>query len=341
MERGVEREVPSPRVVLPGARGLRFVHLRLLLIVGLPLAVALPVGLATWAGPNAASPRLGPLGPVVLSSWRDVVLLASVVAGVVAFALDRWARPRRRTVEVFADRLVLGDVKTAPGSAASAVFLADLDGFDDASSDLVRLRRRAGRWRDRVDESVRAPPGAGRAVLVDTLLAAGLRREDGGSAPTRRASGPRRPWLVVRGAPPVAETILLVVLAGAFALDRTGALAGEGPALGDPLRLLAKVSRLGVPLLLAASVALLLPRRDQVTFFDDRVVLDLRGAPRRALGWDDVVGWRGDARDHVALVLREGVLRARVREPVIPTLTPEARASVEALLTARGVPRVA
>lgn len=88
---------------------------------------------------------------------------------------------------------------------------------------------------------------------------------------------------------------------------------------------------------------LVVPRRGCVVFREDRLEhwpggVIAPGAVCRVLVWDDVVAWYGRSPDHVRLVLRDGLLREAHGDPRVPTLTPEVRAAVEALLRRRGVP---
>lgn len=320
------RVVPRPLAVLRGraaAEVLSSCTGSLLLLSALWTAPLLVHRLAPWPS---------------LTSW--LVGGGWVVYGLATLALvlaaQHWATAREGRAEVFADRVIL-----RKDDRVDTLRFAELTAFDDARGDLVRLLR-PHPWPAARVESVPTPDEAGRAVLIDALAAAGVRRHVGAEAAEVAKLTDASPRLPVAPDPRVVRRDVLGCLA--FTVGPIGLVILGVVTAGHAGRVAA------VAIALTCLAALLTfvrasPRPRSLTFFDDRIVLGAwdpeAQAPRPQLSWDDVIAWRSGGPDRLRLVLRVGLLAEAHREPVVPTPTPEVRAAVEALLAEKGVPRIA
>lgn len=309
-----ERTVPAPAAA--------FVGRRLLALLEFPwsmLLLTVPVAIAT-----VLVHEFKPFGPRWLAGDRETTaFLGMGVAVALSFGLQVWARRRATTVEVFPDRVVLRTTEVAPHSVT---FLADLAAYDDRSAALVWLVRLA-RGARRITVKVPTVTEPLRAALIDALVAAGVPREEGERLPSRPPPAASPPLLVTTGP----RLPLELVLQGAIAVVAL-ALVVIAPLLLTivlPVTLLAVWSRAHLR---------------SAIFRDDRIELAVGKTLTTiavTFAWDDVVGWRSASTTALVLVPRPGALRSTPWPGwPVPTPTPELRAAVEALLAARGVPRL-
>ncbi|MBX3472554.1 MAG: hypothetical protein KF878_37360 [Planctomycetes bacterium] len=270
-----------------------------------------------------APPPLLLLAPRGLVGWLragDLLLLAlcAVVVGVFAlpYALELIARSGAAT-----PLSVLLTALGAPAAVALAVWA---------------LRRHAGEAELHADRVIVRRMGGDVAVVFFADLDA-FDDASGAFVRLRRARGPDHDGVDVP-VPTPTEDGRVALLAGleAAGVPRDDDARRSAPARQPP----------PADLVVEAEVAAaLLPRRA------GRVVLDRRGVrivqDQRALSharldlslaWDDVVAVRVGRPDLLRLVLRPGLLRRHVFEPI--AVTHERRRLLEAL-TARGVPTVA
>lgn len=127
------------------------------------------------------------------------------------------------------------------------------------------------------------------------------------------------------------------------ALDAAGVPRGEdGATLARPAK-----TQAGPSVVVEAEVAAQLGvRRPGRVVFDERgvrLVHDPRFMRDRldlALSWDDVVAWRTARPLLVRLVLRRGLLRRHVGEPIVFVASVERQREVEAALRQRAIPRL-
>lgn len=321
----IERPTPPPIFVLRPRLAARF------LADGLTQVV---LGAALLAAPAVASAWLPwPSGTALLGDGLALVYVLAVGAGLVA--LHRWASVRVAEAELHDDRIV---VRTR--REVQTYHLAELESFDDARGDLVRLRPRPRPGVPAREVCVPTSVERARALLVDALARAGVPRVEGAA----RGPRPRRrdaPRLVVAG-----QALRLEVLGGVGLVGTVVfVLVGSRRDLADALRTASVLAAIasGVAALLTLGVAG--PRRGRVWFFDDRLEHEPTGSSsvdvrRLVVAWDEVVGWRDPSPGYLQLVLREGLLRETHGDLPVPTPTPEQRAAVEALLAEQGVPRL-
>lgn len=318
------RVVPGPIAVFEGRGWHRWAAQPWIVItVGIGASVVTH-GLAAYL------PWLGSL--TTSGALIGVALVLNGLFVALGIALHFWARARVGRAELLADRLVV----LHEGQLLHVV-LGEVVVFDDRSADFVRLVLERAEWvRARLTLTVPTPDDAARATLVAALAAAGVPRDDGQPLPSERE-------------PQYLGPALLVVHANRHRLIDLVWLLSLPLLLGT----WAGANRLG-PAVLAGSLFIAAPiaawawtrhRTGKVWFLDQRIVVNpmhLSSPPgwRCVLAWDDVVGWRASSRAYLRLVLRPGLLRDTHGEPAIPTPTPDTRASVEALLAARGVPRL-
>ncbi|MCO5166115.1 MAG: hypothetical protein M9894_07075 [Planctomycetes bacterium] len=267
-----------------------------------------------------------PWAPWATLAGGQVMLLYAALLAAGLVAAHRWARRRAGRVELFADRLLL-----AKDVALRTVLLPEVQSFDDRRGDVVRLRR----WREERDArevDVPTHDEEGRGGLLDALAALGVPRAEGEDAAPR----PRTP--------PDGDT-LRVTVAGRGAVLRR--LAAAGVIAGAGLLLLVVVVSWGWGVWLLALV-LLAPSTiarsggrflRTVDLHDRSLAFHFIEEKSAELTWDDVVGWRPRA-GTLRLVLRPGLPRDALGEPTLAPSTPDERAEVEALLAARGVPRL-
>lgn len=307
-----QRRTPRPLATLEGWQAA---GMNLPILAGIAVFVGGLVALGAGAAMarELALPSAGAAAPVALVAAAGLALLAT-----------RWVGQRAGTADLFRDRVCLHQ-----GTDVRTVFLADLDAFDDASADVVRLvvRRPAG-WLARLtapgDLVIPARDEAGRTTLLATLSGAGLGRPVG---PPRTLAPPGPPLLIATGGFPRDE-LLAALPAGALAaalllLDLPPALQRAGW-----LTALALVVAAGFNALRTQE------RRGRVVFRDDRIE---RGGLR--LGWDDLLGYSAEP-GHVRFIVRWRSTPDTDLSPTAPAPTPAALEALRALLASKGVPEV-
>lgn len=316
------RDVPGPLAVFRGRAWFGCVADPCLMFLIALFGIVVTTGFARflpWPSALEGGPGL-----------EGLALLLGLAGFATLVAIQRWAVARIGRAELFADRIVVKH-----RDRLVTIRLAEVDAFEDGAGDYVRLVL-TGEAGTKGDVTVPTPSETGRAALIEALAAAGVPRLDGQPLGERARGIPGPTLLTVTNSPVVvgvAAVLSLVVLSLVAASARRLEL-HEWTILISLL--------LALPVLAAVWAN---PRTGVARFHEDQIVIGLfpttsSNAWRLTLAWGDVVGWRPSSRAYLRLVLRPGLLRDTQGEPTIPTPTPELRAAVEALLTARGVPRL-